>query len=426
MQKTERRSMKNRPNKPTRQRLTVASNDTSKNRQKAGAFAQAIDLVLNLMPIPGPSGKEGEISAYVQEKIIAAGIERKQITIDDAFKRSPIGGETGNLVVHLPGTLKAPSKLFSAHLDTVPLCVGTKPVLKGRLIVSSDPTTGLGADNRAGVAVLLNTLLAIVSKNLPHPPITFCWFVQEEVGLLGSRYMRKSLLGKPSAAFNYDGGAANKVTIGATGGYRMNGVVRGLASHAGGSPEKGISAIAIASLAIADLVRSGWHGLIEKGNSRGTSNVGVIEGGAATNVVCNEVHLKAEARSHSPKFREKIVREIHKSFSRAAREVRNVAGARGSVEFEGRLDYESFLLPRDSPSVLAAQNAIQTVGLDPILSVSNGGLDANWLFVHGIQSVTLGCGQVSPHTVEEALDIREFENACAIALELAKSETHSQ
>ena len=74
-----------------------------------------------------------------------------------------------------------------------------------------------------------------------------------------------SKLGKPKLAFNFDGGSPPKLTIGATGGYRMTIDIRGLASHAGNRPEEGVSAIAIASLAIADLVKNGWHGLIDEG-----------------------------------------------------------------------------------------------------------------------------------------------------------------
>ena len=117
-------------------------------------------------------------------------------------------------------------------------------------------------------------------------------------------------LGKPKLAFNFDGGSPAKLTIGATGGYRMTIDIDGLASHAGGRPAEGVSAIAIASLAIADLVKNGWHGQIEKGRHVGTSNVGVIHGGEATNVVTDHVHIRAEARSHDPKFRERIVKEI--------------------------------------------------------------------------------------------------------------------
>jgi len=42
-------------------------------------------------------------------------------------------------------------------MDTVPICVGAKPVRKGNVVRSADPKTGLGADDRAGVAVVLNT-----------------------------------------------------------------------------------------------------------------------------------------------------------------------------------------------------------------------------------------------------------------------------
>ena len=64
---------------------------------------------------------------------------------------------------------------------------------------------------------------------------------------------RRDMLGKPRLAFNWDGGAPDKLTIGATGGYRILFEIDGIASHAGGAPEWGVSAIAIAALAIADM-----------------------------------------------------------------------------------------------------------------------------------------------------------------------------
>ncbi|MFO0884591.1 MAG: peptidase dimerization domain-containing protein [Pirellulales bacterium] len=117
-------------------------------------------------------------------------------------------------------------------------------------------------------------------------------------------------------AFNWDGGAPEKLTVGATGGYRMAITISGLASHAGIAPEKGVSAITIASIAIADLAANGWLGLVKKGKKNGTSNIGYIHGGEATNVITDLVTLKAEARSHDPAFREKIVANIQKAFQR--------------------------------------------------------------------------------------------------------------
>ena len=89
------------------------------------------------------------------------------------------------------------------------------------------------------------------------------------------------------------------------------------------------------------------------------------------------------------------------------------------MTIDGRLDYESFRLADDEPCVLAAEEALRAEGLSPVRAISNGGLDANWMHVHKIPTVTLGCGQVSPHTVSERLDIAAFHHACRVALRLA-------
>jgi tripeptide aminopeptidase len=381
--------------------------------------AEALKLVMDMMAIPGRSGEEGAIEKFIREQLVAAGIDATELKSDDANRRTPLGGQVGNLVLKLPGTVRGPRRMISAHIDTVPVCLGSRPQRKGGRVVSADKSTGLGADDRAGAAALLTTVLAIVRNKLPHPPLTVLWTVQEEVGLFGARHVKKSLLGNPKLAFNFDGGSPAKLTLGATGGYRMTITVHGLASHAGGAPADGVSAIAIASLAIADLVKNGWHGLIVKGRNSGTSNVGVIKGGEATNVVTDLVHLRVEARSHDPKFREKIVKEIEAAFERAAASVKSLAGKTGTVDFDGRLDYEAFRLTRDEPSVKAAMAAVKAEGHEPELAISNGGLDANWLTAHGIPTVTLGCGQRNIHSVHEELEIAEFHTARRIALRLA-------
>ena len=209
------------------------------------------------------------------------------------------------------------------------------------------------------------------------------------------------------------------MTIGATGDYAIHIEIEGLASHAGVQPEHGISAIAIAGRAIADLVENGWHGLIQKGKNKGTSNIGFIEAGEATNVVTPRLVLRAEARSHDPKFRERIVREYQAAFERAAKAIKNDAGKTGRVNFTADLKYESFRLAEDEPVVEAALSAVQAAGLSGETRISNGGLDANWLSARGLPTVTLGCGQRNVHTVDEALEIDDYLNACQIALLLA-------
>ena len=401
---------------------TKQKNAPSKSIAKMLDENYAQELVMRLMAVRGTSGDEAGVADLVRGELQEVGVKASAFTVDNAHHRTPIRGEVGNVAYAIPGTFRGPRRLLMAHMDTVPICIGSRPVRRGQMVYSANLQSGLGADDRAGVAVTLFVARELKRLAVPHPPLTFLWTIQEENGLHGVRYVRRGMLGKPSLAFNWDGGAANKLTVGATGGYRMQINVRGLASHAGGAPEKGVSAIAIASVAIADLHRNGWHGLIRKNRKTGTSNVGVLRGGDAT----DHVVVKAEARSHDPKFRQKIVHEIQQAFRRAVQLVKNDHGKTGKVSFAGQLDYEAFCLPRKEPCVQVAASAIRSLGQEPELAIANGGLDANWMVAHGIPTVTLGCGQLNQHTVNESLDLKMFANACRVAWRLATAtENHA-
>ena len=374
---------------------------------------------MQLMAIPGLSGNEAGVAEFITEQLCAKrGRPAAAIRTDRAAiaAHAAGGGNTGNLIFRLPGTIRAPRRLLMAHMDTVPVCLGARPMVSTTDFVrSADPKTGVGADDRGGVAVVLAAALAILRGKLRHPPVTFFWPIQEEIGLYGARHADLAMLGDPKLAFNWDGGTLSRVTVGATGGYRMQIDVEGLASHAGVCPEQGVSAIAIAGLAIAELQREGWHGDVRKGKRRGTSNIGAIAGGEATNVVTDHVRMKAEARSHDPAFRSRIIKAFETAFQRAARDVKNALGRRGKVAFDGRLDYEAFRLADGEPCVAAAEQALRSIGVEPFQSVSNGGLDANWMSARGIPTVTLGCGQMNAHTTSERLDVQAFQGACRVS-----------
>jgi tripeptide aminopeptidase len=399
----------------TTRRPAAAPRDTAPKPDLGRARA----IVLDLLGIPGVSGRERAVAERIVKWLRDAGCPAAAISFDAAHTKTPINGEVGNLIVKLPGTVAGPRRLLMAHMDTVPVCLGATPVVSGGHIKSADPKTGLGGDDRAGCAVVLSTAVDILKRRLPHPPLTLLFAIQEEVGLWGARFVKAADLGRPKLAFNFDGGAVEKITVGATGGYRMDISIEGIPSHAGVAPEQGVSAIAIAALAIADLVDHGWHGLVRKDGKRGTSNVGVIQAGAATNVVAESATLRAEARGHDPAFRGRIVKAIEKAFADAAKRVKNAAGRTGKATVTGRLDYEAFRLADDEPCVVAARQAVRAIGLVPRLDVSNGGLDANWMAANGVPTVTLGCGQMEIHTTQERLDLAAFADACRAALRLA-------
>lgn len=381
--------------------------------------AFATKLLTSLVAIPGKSGDEQATASRIVKELTAAGVPQSAITYDDAHKKSPYGGQCGNLIVKLPGTLRGPRRMLMAHIDTVPLCVGCEPEVRGDYLVSKRSDTALGGDDRAGASVVLHTAIMLLKHKLPHPPLTLFWPVQEEVGLVGARNVAVSKLGGPKLCFNWDGGDASLVTIGATGADDLQIKIKGLAAHAGAHPEDGVSAAVIAGKAIASLAENGWHGLVVKGRKTGTSNIGIVQGGDATNVVLDHLFLRGEARSHDPEFRARIVKEFERAFEMAAKSTTNISKVRGEVEFTATMKYESFRLPEDSPVIAAASSAIREVGLDPVTKISNGGLDANWMTAHGLPTVTLGCGQEAIHTVKERLHLPSYLKACRIGLLLA-------
>lgn len=376
---------------------------------------EAIERFISITRIPGRSGEERNVADKIVELLCEAGLDRSQCHFDGAESRTRLKGNCGNLVVTLPGNRSGTRTMLSAHMDTVPICVGSEPVIEGDRI-RSRVETGLGADDRSGCAAILTAAVERLRLGDDRfPPAVVAFFVQEEIGLEGARHLDVSRIGAVDRAFNFDGGTVEKITNGATGGERMEIVVAGIPAHAGVAPETGASAIVMASRAIADLDARGWLGKIEQDGQTGTANVGVIEGGQATNVVTDEVKLKAEARSHDPQMRSRIVSEIRAAFETAATQVTNQDGRGGSITFDSHVDYESFALAADHPSIAAAQTAIEMVGRTPFTQVANGGLDANWLYRHGIEAVTLGCGQREIHSADEYLEIQDYLDACRIA-----------
>ncbi len=379
----------------------------------------AIQRFMELAVIDGISGQERAVMSKIRAMLTAAGVHPDWISEDDANAHSRIGGEVGNLIVRLPGMVAGPVTLLSAHVDTVPICVGSQPIIDGGEIRSANPETGLGADDRSGCAAIITAVTELLRSGQSHEPVTLLFCIQEEIGLYGARHLNRDLLGQVDLAFNFDGGTVEKLTCGAIGGERMTITVYGIPAHAGVAPQTGASAIVMAAQAIASLHHCGWLGRIDKpGLGVGTANVGVIQGGDATNVITPKVTLRAEARSHVPDMRSQIVSEIRNAFEIAAKSVTNDEGKSGHVEFESRVDYDSFALRDDDPSVAAGESAVQSVGREPYRHISDGGLDANWLFRHGIPAVTLGCGQRNIHTNDERLCIADYLDACRIALRL--------
>ena len=381
---------------------------------------EALDRLMKLLAVEGISGREKDVARATTDLLLEAGCKKSWIRHDRAHERIGQDFEIGNLIVRLPGSPKRrrePRRLFMGHMDTVPLCRGAVPKKTRDRIVSAG-NTALGGDNRTSLAALVTMVDTVLKAGLDHPPASILLTVGEEIGLLGARHVDVDDLGRPAMGFNVDGGAPARVVIGATGADRWEVHVHGRSSHAGVHPEDGISSALIASRAIAEVADKGFFGKIEIGKNRGTSNVGVVRGGEATNQVTDYVFVRGESRSHNKAFLARITSTYRKAFEKAAKATRNSSGTSGSVDFRAETDYEAFKMPLSSPPIKLTLAAARRVGLEPETVVANGGLDANYLNARGIPTVTLGAGQHNPHTVDEYVDLSEFYDGCQLLTEI--------
>ena len=109
-----------------------------------------------------------------------------------------------------------------------------------------------------------------------------------------------------------------------------------------------------------------------------TANIGVIQGGTATNIVPDEVFIRGEARSRNDEKLAKQTAAMVAAFEDAAE--RNGA----HVEVKIQRSYNSYTLTEATPVVAKAMAAIQKLGQTPALKASGGGTDGNIYAEHGI------------------------------------------
>lgn len=388
----------------------------------------ALERLMQFLSIEGITGQEAAIGEELRRALRHAGVPARAISFDNVHSEIPLPTQTGNLIVTLAGrgALKdAAPLLFMTHMDTVPLAAGARPVVKGRKIINEAKHSALGGDNRTGCGVLVTLAAELMRQKPDHPPLTLLFTVREETGMWGARMIDKATLGGAKMAFNFDGRHANSVVIGAVGADTWKVDVVGRAAHAGGAPERGISAPLILAEALADVHAGGWFGKVTKGERYGTSNVGRISGadggaaGDATNVVTDFVRVHGESRSHDAKFCKEITAAYKAAFQAAANKIRNSDGKAGKVTFTSRTVYHAFRLNETLPVVKRAEAAVEAIGLTPDVRIANGGLDANWIVRHGVPTVTFGAGQNEVHTIDEWIDLGEYRNACQLAWQLA-------
>lgn len=357
---------------------------------------------LELVKIKCTTRQEREIGDLLTKRLQGLGCT---VTEDNAGQI--LGGNCGNLIANLKGNSPAaPTVMLAAHLDCVEPCAGVNPQINDG-VITSDGTTILGADDKAGVVAIMETLRVIKEQNLAHGDIQVVFTVAEEGGVNGSKNIDRSLL---KADFGYaldSSGRPGKIIVKAPGQNKIHVKIHGKTAHAGLAPEQGINAIVAAGKILATVPQ----GRIDEET---TCNVGVIKGGRATNIVPDLVEISCESRSRSQAKLDQLTDQICKAFESGAKE-NNV-----TVEINVKKSYGPYVLNTDSQVVTTAYNAAKKLGIDVELTGTGGGSDANFFNNYGISCSVLGVGMQKAHTTEEYIIEEDLYTTAAWVLQIVR------
>ncbi|MFZ5968609.1 MAG: M20/M25/M40 family metallo-hydrolase [Bacillota bacterium] len=346
--------------------------------------------------------KEGNFAQFIIEELKSVGCE---VFVDNAGEI--VGSNTGNVIARLQGNIDKEPILFSCHMDTVTPGEGIKPIIKDSVIYS-DGTTILGADNKAGIAALLEAVRLIQENQLEHGPVEMVFSVAEEDGLLGAKNLDYSKIKAKKALVLDSSGNPGQIIIKGPAQDKVHVKIKGRPAHAGVAPEEGISAIQVAASAIGSMN-------LLRIDEETTANIGVIQGGQATNIVCPEVEIKAEARSLDNSKLDKQTAHMVECFREAA----EAAGAHADIQTERM--YRAFVIDEEDEIVKLVKNACARIGLETFAGKTGGGSDTNIFNENGIKAVNLGMGARKPHTLEEHIKIEDLVNTARLVLEIILS-----
>lgn len=346
-----------------------------------------------LLEIESPSGQEGGIASYVTADLAQVG---GRVVADNS----------GNVIARFEGA--GEPVLLNAHMDTVMPTVGLKIVESdGRWC--SDGTTILGADDKSGVAAILEAVRSLRERGLSHLPIEIVFTVAEEIGLVGAKALDYSLISARRGICLDSSGPTGTMMVAGPAQISIDATITGKAAHAGIAPEKGISAVVIASEAVAGM-------RLGRIDEETTANVGVIQGGTARNIVPEKATLLAEARSRDEGKLKAQVDSMVRSLEAAA------ARHGATAELKREYAYRAFNLSESDEIVRMVTQAAKSLGISVRLGATGGGSDTNIFNERGIKTVNLGLGYEDPHSPSENIAIADLVKAAELLCTVLKVE----
>ncbi|MBN1540753.1 M20/M25/M40 family metallo-hydrolase [candidate division KSB1 bacterium] len=350
-------------------------------------------LFVDLAGIDAVSLHEKPIADHLTDWFSRRGLT---VEMDDAGQKC--GSDCGNLLVRIPGTDEP--LMLVAHLDTVAPTAGLQPILEDD-IIRSDGQTILGADNRAGVAVILYAVEQLLAHKRPHRSLELVFTIAEELGMLGALALDfSSLQAREAYIFDCSREIGSYVFQTPTA-IDFDIDFYGKAAHSGVNPERGINALSMA-LPVLQAIPVG------RVDAKTVANIGTIRGGQAINVVPDQVEVTGEMRSFDSTTLEKLTQSIQDSCLQAAQK------HNGRIEPHFKVGFQGFTLSQDNPVVERLLRVLERLEISGNPLVYYGGSDANVFNANGIQALNIGIGASNPHSTDEQIALSDLLSGAQI------------
>ena len=358
-----------------------------------------LEIFLRLLKIDALSQHEQPVAEHIHDFLTA-------LALKPYFDKSKIKtkSNTGNLLCKVGN---GGDVMFLAHMDTARTTREVKPqILADR--ITSDGTSVLGVDNRAGIAVILYALEKMLLEKNAIKNFTIAFTTCEESTLAGS--LNLEIAARIKKCFIFDSSLRpGSFIYSSCGAKNFNVTIKGLAAHSGLAPEKGINSIAIAAQALSQIKQG-------RISERTTVNIGTISGGSAVNVVPETTQVTGEVRSAEKGMVDETIQAIKAIF------LKETAAHGAGLVFEDEWDFKPYHIAAETEIYKDVSAVLEKAGLTPVPVASLAGSDANSLNGRGVQAINLGIGAQNPHANDEFIYLDDLAKSSEIALELMKKE----
>jgi tripeptide aminopeptidase len=344
----------------------------------------------------------------------------------------------------VPATIgrDAPTIAWCAHLDTSPETTGAgvKPqiienyaggdivlpgdsrqvirtsqspelnALIGRTLITTDGTTLLGADDKAGVAVIMESAVWLMEHpEIPHGPIRLCFTCDEEVGR-GVDHIELAELGAV-ACYTLDGQGADTIDVETFSADMATATIHGINVHPGIAKGRMVNAVRVAADFLGRLPRD--NAAPETTADRdGFLHPYQMRGGVA------EVVVEILLRDFQTAGLERWAAQL-----REASQASMAAFPGSKIDLAIVRQYRNMAdgLANDPRAVVHAEKSLQRLGRVPKQTIVRGGTDGSRLTEMGLPTPNLSAGQHSPHSPLEWACVEEMLGAVEWLIALAGS-----